>query len=57
MTEKKPTMLRLPEDVIQKVKTIAETEHRSMNAQIEYALSLYIAEYEEKHGVIAVTPA
>lgn len=51
-TDKKPTMLRLPRDILEKTKIIAEKEHRSMNMQIEYALMVYIAAYEKEHGVI-----
>lgn len=51
-TDKRPTMLRLPEEVYEKVRYLAYVERRSMNMQIEHALSCYIAEYEAKNGVI-----
>ncbi len=57
-TDKKPTMLRLTNDMYEKMRYLAYAEHRSMNAEIEYALSLYISQYEEAHGVISIpTPA
>ena len=53
-TDKKPTMLRLTEDMYEKVRYIAYFEHRSINAQIEQALSVYIADFENKHGTISL---
>lgn len=51
-TDKRPTMLRLPEDLYEKVRYLAYVEHRSVNMQIEHALNVYIADYEEQHGPI-----
>ena len=51
-TEKKPRMLRLPEELYEKVRYLAYLEHRSVNMQIEHALTLYIADYEKQHGPI-----
>lgn len=51
-TEKRPTMLRLPEDMYEKVRYLAFIERRSVNMQIEHALSKYIADYETQHGPI-----
>lgn len=51
-TSKIPTMLRLPETIHVKIKQLAELEHRSLNMEIEYALSKYISEYESEHGPI-----
>lgn len=51
-TDKRPTMLRLPEHLYEKVRYLAYVEHRSVNMQIEHALEVYIAAYEEKHGSI-----
>ena len=56
MTDKKPTMLRLPEDVLLKIKYLATVEHRSMNMEIEHILNRYIADYEKENGTIAVKP-
>ena len=53
-TDKRPTILRLPETMFQKIKAISVLEHRSMNLQIEHALELYIKEYESIHGSIEI---
>ena len=53
-TDKKPTMLRLTEDMYEKIRFLAYMEHRSMNAEIEHALSCYIARYEEQYGAISL---
>ena len=51
-TEKRPTMLRLPEELYEKVRYLAFIERRSVNMQIEHALSKYIDDYESQHGPI-----
>ena len=51
-TEKRPTMLRLPEEIYEKTRYLAFVERRSVNMQIEHALSIYIAEYESRNGPI-----
>ena len=51
-TSKIPTMLRLPETIHGKIKQLAQLEHRSLNMEIEYALSKYIDEYEKANGAI-----
>ena len=51
-TEKRPTMLRLPEEIYEKIRYLAYIEHRSVNMQIEHALSQYITNYENQHGPI-----
>lgn len=56
-TEKRPTMLRLPEEIYEKVRYLAFVERRSINMQIEHALSEYIANYEKKHGPIQLPEA
>lgn len=53
-TDKRPTMLRLPEETYEKVRFLAYAERRSINMQIEHALEVYIAAYEAKHGQIPV---
>ena len=45
-------MLRLPEDIYEKIRYLAFVERRSVNMQIEHALSKYIADYENQHGPI-----
>lgn len=51
-TSKIPTMLRLPEDLHLKIRQLANIEHRSINMEIEYAISKYISQYESEHGAI-----
>ncbi len=53
-TDKRPTMLRLPETTYEKVRYLAFKERRSINMQIEHALETYIAEYEKANGPIQV---
>lgn len=51
-TDKRPTMLRLPELLFEKTRYLAYVEHRSVNMQIEHALECYIADFEKKNGPI-----
>lgn len=53
-TDKRPTMLRLPDDLYEKVRFLAYLEHRSVNGEIEHALQEYITAYESKNGPLAV---
>ncbi len=53
-TDKRPTMLRLNETMYEKLRYLAYIEHRSVNAQIEQAISVYISAYEKEHGSIQV---
>lgn len=53
-TSKRPTMLRLPDELYEKVRYLAYVERRSVNMQIEHALNVYITAYEQEHGVISV---
>lgn len=39
--------IRVPEEIWEKVKEIAQTEERSMNAQIIYILKKFIEEQEK----------
>lgn len=52
-TNKKPTMLRLTDDMYEKVRYLAYLEHRSINAEIEYAIDTYISMFEKENGVIS----
>lgn len=57
-TDKRPTMLRLPEELYEQVRFLAYMEHRSINMQIEHALKFYIADYEAKNGPLNIpTPS
>lgn len=53
-TEKRPMMLRLPEEIYDKVRYLAFVERRSINAQIEHTLSVYIKDYEKRYGSIQI---
>lgn len=53
-TNKRPTMLRLPEIMYEKVRYLAYIERRSINMEIEHALEVYISNYESIHGVIQI---
>lgn len=54
-TSKIPTMLRLPEEIHSKLKQLSKLEHRSMNMEIEFAISEYINNYEKEHGSLATS--
>lgn len=41
---KKAYSLRLDESIMSTLREIAEEEHRTLNKQIEYALSIYITD-------------
>lgn len=51
-TNKRPTMLRLPDEMFLKIHAIAALEHRSMNKEIEFILESYICSYEAEHGEV-----
>lgn len=51
-TSKIQTGLRLEENVLRKITLIAKKEHRSLNAQLEFAAQKCIDEYEALHGSI-----
>lgn len=53
-TKKRPTMLRLPEDIYEKIRYLAFVERRSVNGQIEHALYKYIKDYEKRYGPIQI---
>lgn len=54
-TNKIPTMLRLPDELYNKIKYLAQLERRSMNMEIEFAISQYISSYEKANGIIDVS--
>lgn len=51
-TRKVALQLRLDETTHKKLKVIAETELRSLNAQLEYFISRGLQDYEEKNDAI-----
>lgn len=53
-TDKRPTMLRLPEDLYEKLRLLAFIERRSVNRQIEHVLEKYIADFEAANGPLEV---
>lgn len=40
------------EDILLKLNVIAENHCRTRNKEVEFALKLYVADYEHQHGVI-----
>lgn len=50
------TGLRIDEATYGKLKTISESESRSLNNLIEYILKSYLSDYEKKNGVIPIAP-
>lgn len=54
MNNKKSYALRVDETNFEKLKVIAETAHRSINAQIEFLISECINAYEAEHNEIKV---
>lgn len=53
-TDKRPTMLRLPDELFGKIRELAYLERRSMNSEIEHVIRLYVEDYEQRHGQIKV---
>lgn len=51
-TEKRQFTLRVQPDIFEKMKYIAELEHRSLAMQIEYLMKRNIEDYEKENGVI-----
>lgn len=47
--------LRTDQDIIKKLKYIADFENRSDNKQLEYILKEYINHFENEHGEIDIT--
>ena len=52
-TNKIQTGLRLEEPALIKITAIAKRERRSLNAQLEYAVQKFIAEYESINGFVS----
>lgn len=49
-----PFSLRISEELIYKIKIIANQNKRSANKELEYAIEKYIVEYEALNGKIEV---
>ena len=50
------TVLRIDEITYGKLKTLSESENRSLNNLVEYIVKSYISDYEDKNGVISPAP-
>lgn len=55
-TIKIQTGLRIDEETYGKLKTLSESESRSLNNLAEYIIKKYIADYEKEHGPITISP-
>ncbi len=49
-----PFSLRVSEDLLDKVKYIAENNKRSANKEIEFALEQYVKTFESENGKINI---
>ena len=49
-----PFSLRVSEDLLDKVKYIAENNKRSANKEIEFALEQYVNKFESENGKIDI---
>ena len=49
-----PFSLRISEELIGKVKVMAEINKRSANKELEFVVEKYVKEYESKHGEIEI---
>ncbi len=47
-----PFSLRISEELLDKIKYIAEENKRSANKEIEYILEQYVKKYEKENGKI-----
>ena len=47
-----PFSLRVSEELLSKIKAIADRNHRSANKEIEFVLAQYAEEYEKENGKI-----
>lgn len=55
MSTNKPVFtLRMNENVLEKIKIIAEKSKRSTSMQVEYAVEAFIKDYEKVNGVIKI---
>lgn len=47
-----PFSLRVSDELMDKLKYLAEKNRRSINKQIEFILDAYISDYEKENGAI-----
>ena len=52
MAQANPYPLRIDQSVMDKIKATAQVNGRSTNKEIEFALRLFIADFEKQHGTI-----
>ena len=50
------TGLRIDEVTYRKLKTISESENRSLNNLVEFVIKKYLSDYEEQNGVVDLAP-
>jgi hypothetical protein len=53
-TSKVQTGLRLEEIMLKKITKIAKDQKRSLNAQLEFVVQVFLNEYESEHGEVIV---
>ena len=49
-----PFSLRISDELLAKIKYLAQENHRSTNKQLEFILASYVEQYEAAHGPIPV---
>ncbi len=49
-----PHMIRFPDDVYAKLRTIAKDDDRSVNWEVVAAVKLLIADYEQRNGTVVL---
>ena len=47
-------MMRIDDNLFEKLKVIANDNSRSINKQLEYIIKHYISKYEQEHGEIKI---
>ncbi|MDO4454996.1 MAG: hypothetical protein Q4B90_10980 [Eubacteriales bacterium] len=50
------TGLRIDEVTYRKLKTISESENRSLNNLVEFIIKKYLSDYEKQNGVLDLAP-
>ena len=51
---KQQSVLRIEEDLYEKIRVLARKDHRSINNMIEHVLQTYVEEYEQNNGTILI---
>lgn len=49
-----PFSLRVSDELLAKIKAIANINKRSANKEIEFVLECYVKDFEKKHGKIEI---